>query len=1285
MNSLNLISGAKSRAYRKEIAKFSEVKKGNENSVLTLKFKLDSCEQVLNNQGIEFSDFKYLYNIVEGVDKGSLTHFLFSIVLSGFHLFSNASFAIDFYNEQEVVYELWNKNRIRLRSLSSQEISTLLKGNDKSSDDFVNYLIFLLLDEKGSDSNAVNDFKRFLTKTINDCMASDSELKNDKSELLVKIFGRIKEHYCKDAPTCTDNEFFPESSSIAFDKMTSLNSNIPSIFMPYIVVSKLLSRIPLFNDEVNEKHMPDAKVWVKDNLLTHHNNALSWLFNKGLGIFRDNDVPELVKIFNIPESKIDAIKSVKTSADAISQNLLKCNANFEKILGLHKFRSNFGGHIQSWVSNYITRLTEIKNLLCNFKQDLKIPNCFIKDDDDFIKYCDCNRKEIQFLLESIYSSETQVCVKQAVDHLLGIGGEAKSEDVELILNFSELLNRLGAIKEQIENVLNQCEEDKNSIWHDLKNHSKDEWKNWLSFKTMNKLNGLSGGVPDVEFQLYKKLELSNILRNEQQLIYKRVQEWIVSQNPNYSPFTNLMTEEENNAKKRREKGFKIEEQPIRKLLEKIGRVANKSSDQVSSMIIEWFKDQCIFKKSKDFNQYFCNKKGKIYKSIFSTNNNKPYALADDISSRNSEIWDSLLFLLERVNELSFRDYSSAVTQLNLVTTLQSFYIQGVKKDIPSNIIKLNIPSDLFNGEDPVSASMKLKLKREKIDSSVVNSILSLYKSLITGCYTQLKREKFFLRTKFTWTDNHDLIYVPKSEAWKIPKRYFSSDLWYKYKEQGILVFTDDSNVFVDVEKTFEKVLDNMYKVDCSVLLMQLPHDWMYKLPVKSKKSKRDLDVVLSLSKDNKNLYQLKSVAVDLDNCVRLIGNSVYKNTLDKIMLSANSVTMGEFTLLIDQPVNQVIDSEGRIQLEYDDFIASLAIPITSSSVQSKDTGNQDYPFENIVAIDQGEAGIAYSVFSLKDAGNDKALPIESGTIRIPSIKKLIKSVNTFRKKKSVVQKFNQRFDSSMFNMRENVVGDVCGAIVGLMHAYKAFPVLEREVKNLESGSKQLLLVYKAVNARFLYGDVDMQNSEREAWWYTHGHWKTNYLKEVYSNKNNSNKRAKDIREINGKFYSPLNLFPGASVSAYMTSRICSCCGNNIFELLKKDSENGVKQYVVDENGETTVSGKRIQLYCRPSGKSFAEGLKKKKTYNALNIRAPWTVPIKAETYSIDELKKRIKENYRRAPKSLMSKDTSQSRFYCVFTECSNHNREVHADVNASINIGRRFLGSIIFNDSKKRI
>ena len=50
---------------------------------------------------------------------------------------------------------------------------------------------------------------------------------------------------------------------------------------------------------------------------------------------------------------------------------------------------------------------------------------------------------------------------------------------------------------------------------------------------------------------------------------------------------------------------------------------------------------------------------------------------------------------------------------------------------------------------------------------------------------------------------------------------------------------------------------------------------------------------------------------------------------------------------------------------------------------------------------------------------------------------------------------------------------------------------------------------------------------------------------------------------------------------------------------------------------------------------------------------------------------------RRQPKSLQSRDTSQSRYFCVFTDCRCHNKEQHADINAAVNIGRRFLESLL--------
>ena len=73
-------------------------------------------------------------------------------------------------------------------------------------------------------------------------------------------------------------------------------------------------------------------------------------------------------------------------------------------------------------------------------------------------------------------------------------------------------------------------------------------------------------------------------------------------------------------------------------------------------------------------------------------------------------------------------------------------------------------------------------------------------------------------------------------------------------------------------------------------------------------------------------------------------------------------------------------------------------------------------------------------------------------------------------------------------------------------------------------------------------------------------------------------------------------------------------------------------------------------------------------------------PLTAQSLSLKDFRKIVKANLRRAPKSLQSKDTTQSRYFCVFKDCDFHNRMQHADINAAINIGRRFLKTLIFKE-----
>ena len=86
---------------------------------------------------------------------------------------------------------------------------------------------------------------------------------------------------------------------------------------------------------------------------------------------------------------------------------------------------------------------------------------------------------------------------------------------------------------------------------------------------------------------------------------------------------------------------------------------------------------------------------------------------------------------------------------------------------------------------------------------------------------------------------------------------------------------------------------------------------------------------------------------------------------------------------------------------------------------------------------------------------------------------------------------------------------------------------------------------------------------------------------------------------------------------------------------------------------------------------------KSKEARRRNERASWTEPFANAKLTVEVFQKKLQDSMRREPKSLQSKDTSQSRYYCVFTDCPCHNKEQHADINAAVNIGRRFLESLM--------
>ena len=165
---------------------------------------------------------------------------------------------------------------------------------------------------------------------------------------------------------------------------------------------------------------------------------------------------------------------------------------------------------------------------------------------------------------------------------------------------------------------------------------------------------------------------------------------------------------------------------------------------------------------------------------------------------------------------------------------------------------------------------------------------------------------------------------------------------------------------------------------------------------------------------------------------------------------------------------------------------------------------------------------------------------------------------------------------------------------------------------------------------------------------------------------------------------PLELFPGAEVRAAGTSQQCSRCRRNALQMLREAPKNLTLRF---QNGEADLAGDaRLFPDDSPSAKIFLMEKparpepRQARKLRRLKQRQQLSAPLEG-TRKAAELSALVKFNLRRPPESLRSRDTSQSRYFCVFADCR---AQMHADENAAINIGRKLLSNLDREKSRKK-
>lgn len=1253
----DLISGQEARNYRKKIAGFAEASK--DKVQLTTKFKLDLAEVP------SFDTFAKEYEIITGTGKGSLSYFLFTTVLSGFRLFTNAGLATSFARQQ-----LLKDEHFELAVNKAFGIDLPLFRPDKIIDWLVEPHDSLFTKEglqeslyqSFIDDEALTEEQQASVRRVFEAMSMallpfgnwGSVQKNvekacvalDESLALFGAFPALKHSL-----TLYNAVKLPKNSTIAFDK-SSVVMDVPEEYLPYAVVASVMH---YYQGTLDNQGMTS---FVKNSITTYSHNVMSWLFGVGFEFIKTHTTDDIAEAYDIPQDKKQSAKRLKDAIESIP------NSSWFGDQRYSAYRKVLGGHIDSWLSNYVNRLFELDALIMKLPEHLALPVSLLKGGQDFLDLTDCKREEVTLIcggFETIRES-----LKTALKTLMG---EVTNQDeliqaVECINEGTVFLDRLCAIRNQILNTIEQVGKDEESFWADQLGQMKSEFASWSELKSLPKLNGFGGGLPNAEEELSAMLvDYQTILAAREQH-WKRIEHWMQSASVPVNVLDRQMAIEKGHLTPNRTWNVTEEELAIRNLLDAFARIIRDRNDECAQDIRLWFYEKDIFASEKEANKFFFNHLGRIYVSPWSQRRHQGYRLGQTVVTNRDAIWQSLVDRLDA--QPDFPAFSQAsITKFDLINVLRSRIIQAIPQVIPHEVAQLSLADE---HSEAIPVGLKLQLAQPTVEPSVFAKAFNLYASLLKGLQTKLRRERVYLRTQFTWVNHLQLAYCPKDKAWAIPERYFKLREWSTLLEEGLI--HRDENGFVEVVKTFESIVKAKIKTwdsDLGKVLCELPHDWCYVLPYKVKTPSGIKHTVLKIN--TKKLWVKESIAQE--ELTRLIGPSSLKSRLDTLLV-APKVELGNLTLLVDQPICQKVDMD-KAELVRETPVVSLAIPLTHN-VQKADT-TETKPFTRIVAIDQGEAGLAYAVFNLSDCGNDRAEPLTVGAIPIRSIRRLIKGVKRYRQTTQANQKFNQRFDSRMFTLRENVAGDVCGVIEGLMHRFNAIPVLEKEVKNLASGSKQLSLVYKMVNFRFLHGDVDMQNAQRRSWWFGADKWKIDgYELEVVKNDDSANPNGKKLGKKKIK-YQPLYSYPGNWVNAAMTSRKCSHCGRNVFSLLDEVKKNGERTVHVNHDGEVQLQGEVLKLYQRPTKDDTHLAARK-------NERPDWTRPLKEQDMSIDLLQKTIYNNLRRPPKSLRSKDTTQSQYFCVFKDCEWNRTGYHADKNAAINIGRKFLAKIKRCDSK---
>lgn len=1111
-------SGQDARTWKRRIALLA--KRGKE-TLRTLQFPLDISAGAA--QEIPLTNFSTAYNAIEGTGPGTLFDYWAKLHLAGFRFFPSSGAATIFRQQAIFKDHEWNtsfcaksgkdwawfvpsklferftkaprevaKNNGQTKSVTftpenvANECHVLLAGkslSDKTPEDQREFFLRMgtaLADKFDSWKSANSDV--VLAMRALDTFLKDEGLTLPSLEKMAAKYG----------PT------LPEYASIAWADQPQGDC----INMAPAVFARCASR---YQEEIGS----GLSKYVQTQATTPNVTALSWLFGNGLEYFRTTPIDTIMRELEVPAHARAAVQSVKDAAQALPQLNIFGKKNYAA------FRPNFGGKIDSWIANYGSRLLLLKSLIAEIEPDFELPGATYEN-SSLMSGIDMSAAELKELIAAVFANAEAAA--SAVEVLLGQAEGDIDAAIATFEQFSALIDSLAGalhtIAARYERAIDIAGKDHDQLEKLLE--CKFAIPKWC--KSVPKLVGISGGLPDVEHEIETLNTTFADVRAKMHARFKQILAYVKSKGGEVDVYAALEARELAQLKKLNAPvQDRAHVQARRAVLHRIGRAVQNCTEVTKQKFCAMVLETGVFENRSHLNTFIFNQKGAIYRSPFDRARHSQYRMNAGILVKID--W------LEIVNNLSAEllvsDLKGEVEDaLRLERTVMQLALSGIPAmDYPASLATPDIDVEI-----PVA--MGMQLSKPTVSADVLQRAFNLYASVLSGLTFKLLRKAFVVKMRFGICDDTQLVYTPKNKDWNIPKQYMQAETVIGIAAR-LVTSTKPIDMVNEVETGAPEALGEFMR--------QSPHDWYF-------------DPVLGGDQVVGRVVEKGEVGKQRKfNGYRLIGAPSYKSVLDKSLIGLADI--GRASIIIEVPYEQERKSDFKVAVNRGAPRITLSLPVTERiTVTEKD---ESMLFDRFVAIDLGERGIGYSVFDAKTL-----VKIESGYRAIPEIANLVRRTQHYEQRPNERQKFQAKFNVNLSELRENTVGSVCSQINRICAYYSAFPVTEYMVP--DKLNKQVKSVYEAVVNRYIWSSTDAHKAARTQFWLGGEVWEHPYLKS-----------AKDKK--------PLVLSPGRGVSGKGTSQRCSCCGRNPFELLAELKD---KDKVAVVGGKAKVNGAEFVLFER---------------------------------------------------------------------------------------------------------